>query len=64
MTRSALFIPNLFFKISLLPFIKVKSQVNKLGKTNARTLVLEFAILAQKLWKIAAQNLWVKSQIN
>ena len=46
-----------FVNIFLLPFIKVESQIDwlqkdSLGKSNERTLVSEFAILAQKWSKI------------
>ena len=50
-----------FFYILLLQVTKVESQINQLqkdslGKSFELTLVSEFAILAQKMLKIAAQK--------
>ena len=47
--------------VLILPFTKVESQIDQLqndssGKNNKRTLLLQFAILAEKWSKIAAQK--------
>ena len=50
-----------FFKVLLLQFTKVKSQIDQLqkdsvGKSYEKTLLSDFDILASKLSKIAAQK--------
>ena len=60
MTTSVCFTPLIFLNVLLLPFTKVKSEINRiqkdsLGKSYEKTLVSEFAVLAQKGSNFAAQ---------
>ena len=53
--------PQKIFNVSLLPFLKVKSQINNLrkdyqGKSNERTLVSEIEMFDKKLLKIAERK--------